>query len=53
MIMPNAYSNSEFNLSQVRSSVNFELINKEWKYSNHLKNEKESVLNQFRVDTLD
>jgi len=48
MIVADAYSNSEFNKSQVRSSSNFESINKNWKYWNNLKFEKKSVMSQLK-----
>lgn len=48
MIIADVYSHSEFNNSQVRSSVDFETINKNWKYWNGLKNEKESLVGQLK-----
>jgi len=48
MIIADAYSNSEFNSSQVRSSVNFESINKNWKYWKGLKIEKENLIGQLK-----
>lgn len=48
MIIADAYSNSELNTSQVRNSVDFESINKNWKYWNGLKVEKESLVEQLK-----
>ncbi|RIV46476.1 hypothetical protein [Flagellimonas pelagia] len=48
MIIADAYSNSEFNNSQVRSSVDFETINRNWKYWKGLKREKESLVGQLK-----
>lgn len=48
MIISDAYSHSEFNSSEVRSSVDFEHIAKEWKHWSSLKVQKESVSNQLQ-----
>lgn len=48
MLIADAYSNSEFNNSQIRSSANFKSINKNWKYWYGLKQEKENVVGQMK-----
>jgi hypothetical protein len=48
-ITSTVYTNSEYNTTGIRSSTDFEYINKNWKGWNSLKQEKEGVSSQLEI----
>lgn len=48
-ITADVYTHSEYNKTDIRSSTDFEHINKNWKGWNSLKQEKESVSSQLNI----